>query len=224
MTTSQRFEDRLLEHLRHVVATRPAPPAPAPARRPQRARLGLAAAGVVAASVAVAVIATSGGVTPSAYAVESQPDGAVSVSIRSLDDADGLQRSLRAAGVPAVVDYVPSGSGGCTAPAPAGPAGGPQGGFMTHTETKGAGGGDLPSLSQSGPAPGHDPSRHQSSRTQIRETEDGVTFTIDPGTLASGEKVYITTSTGSTHSVAIAIGTHKPPAACPPAPAGQPAP
>jgi hypothetical protein len=228
MTTSHHFEDRLLEQLQHVVALRPAPAMAGPSRRPRRARLALAGAGVAAASVAIALVATSSDVTSSAYAVQEQPGGAVTVSIHSLKDADGLQRSLRDAGVPAVVDYVSAGSGDCAAggtgvPAAGGASGGFQAeGFATRTHTNGGHGTDaLPSLSQAGPEPGNHagdggPSRRTSSR--VRVTDDGVTFTIDPGTLRAGEKVYITTSTGSVTSVSMAIATQKPVVACPPAP------
>ena len=54
--------------------------------------------------------------TPSAYAVAAAQRRHVSVKIRSLSDAAGLQRSLRAAGVPAVVSYVPATQMGCAPP------------------------------------------------------------------------------------------------------------
>jgi hypothetical protein len=135
MTVSTRFEDRLFEQLRDVVAARSAP---TPRRRARRARLVLAGAGVAAATAVAAVVATGGDVTP-AYAVQPGADGSVTVRIHSLRDAAGLQRELRAAGVPAVVDY-----------APAGCAAGETGGGGT---TRSGGAADSgPSLS--GPAPG----------------------------------------------------------------------
>ena len=117
MTASSRFEDRLLHELREVVAARPAPGVAA-RRRPRRTRLALAGAGVAAATAVVAIVATGSDVTPTAYAVDSRPDGSVTVEIRSLHDAAGLQRSLRAAGVPAVVDYAPAGDDRVRCPAP----------------------------------------------------------------------------------------------------------
>src|SRR4051812_4683219 len=107
--THTTFEDRLLAELRAVVAARPAPappPSPPPARRLPRARLSLAAG---AATVAGVLLATGGGGAAPAYAVEKQPDGSVTVEINSLRDAAGLQEKLRAAGIPAVVDYTPFG-------------------------------------------------------------------------------------------------------------------
>ncbi len=72
------------------------------------ARLAVVGAGaaVVAAGV---VVATGGDDANAAYAVEAQDDGSVTVQIHKLEDADGLEAKLRAAGVPAVVKYLPIG-------------------------------------------------------------------------------------------------------------------
>jgi hypothetical protein len=193
MTASTRFEDRLFEQLRDVVAARPAPRADA--RRPAwRTRLALAGAGVAAATAVAAVVATSGDVAP-AYAVQPAADGSVTVRIHSLRDAAGLQRSLRAAGVPAVVDYAPAGSE-CAAPGPA--AGATSSGRSTDSG---------PSLSGPEPGPG-------ATTSQVRIGSDGVTFTIDPGNLKAGQNVYITTSSGDVTSLAMAIGKRPPAAPC----------
>jgi hypothetical protein len=222
MSTPNRFEDRLLDDLRSVVAARPAPVVPSRGRAP-RPRLVLAGAGVAAVTATVAIVASGGDVTPSAYAVDARPDGAVTVSIRSLRDADGLQRSLRAAGVPAVVDYVAAGdASGCAGPGPGGPPTTVYGeqGLTIHRD---GGGADdaLPAHGSSGtpPAPGApgDGARRHRMTTQVRVTPDGATFTIDPGKLAPGEHVYITTSTGALSAISMAIGTHRP-AACAPQP------
>lgn len=215
MTTAPRFEDRLLVQLRQVVADRPAPAA-ARSRGPQRTRLALAGAGVAAATAAVAVVATSNDANHSAYALKARADGAVTVSIHSLRDANGLERSLRDAGIPAVVDYAPTGSGACAGSgAPAAPPRGAGGesGATFHTGSDGAG----PSLTQHGKAP--DGERRQRATMSFVSTRGGdATFTIDPGTLGPGERVYITTSTGAVTSIAMAIGAHKPAAPCVPAP------
>ena len=47
--------------------------------------------------------------TQAAYAVTKNPDGTVTVEIDSLTDAAGLQAKLQAAGVNAVVEYLPAG-------------------------------------------------------------------------------------------------------------------
>jgi hypothetical protein len=193
--TMNRFEDRLLAQLQDVVAARPAPGVVAP-RRPRRARLALAGAGLATATAVFAIVATSGDVTPSAYAVEPRGDGSVSVEISSLRDAAGLQRALRAAGVPAVVDY----GAGCTTP-------GDAAGASTTTRRDDAGGKGLDS---SGPAPGPG-----ATTGSVRISDDGVAFEIDPGTLKPGEQVFITTSTGEMSSVAMAIGKDKPALPCP---------
>jgi hypothetical protein len=108
--TPTTFEDRLLVELRAIVAARPAPEAirSQPARRVPRARLTVAAA-AVAATVAGVLVAAGGNGTAPAYAVEKQADGNVTVEIRSLRDAAGLEQKLRAAGIAAVVDYTPVG-------------------------------------------------------------------------------------------------------------------
>jgi hypothetical protein len=106
-----RFEERLLGELRRVVAERPAPAAPvaAPRRRPvPRPRVALVGAGLVAAAATAVVISGGDPATP-AYAVQPHADGTVTVQINSLRDADGLERKLRAAGVPADVTYLPTG-------------------------------------------------------------------------------------------------------------------
>ena len=117
MTTPERFEDRLLRELRRVVEERPAPAATAePRARRTRLAWGGVGVGVATATVVVAIVASSGDVTPSAYAVQPQADGEVTVSIHSLSDAAGLQSELRAAGIPAVVSYTTARGAGCLAP------------------------------------------------------------------------------------------------------------
>jgi hypothetical protein len=218
MTTTTHFEDRLLEQLRRYVAEQPAPAATAAAQRaPRRTRLALAGVGVAAAT-AVAIVATSSDVTPSAYAVQPRKDGSVSVKIRSLSDADGLQRSLRAAGVPAVVSYAPATEMGCAGP---GPGAGestsraPEPGVTSSGEATDVHRGGRASGGAGATTRGSDPSVVTSEWTT---GSDGATFTIDPGNLKPGENVYITTSTGAISSIAMAIGQHAPSADCPPAP------
>jgi hypothetical protein len=133
-TVSQHgFEQRLLRELRRVVdAQRLSVPAASSASTPAAARfhrgrrwtigLGLAAGLGAAAVIAVPVLSGDGGGTP-AYAVTARDDGTVMVEINSLKDAAGLERKLRDAGVPAVVQYIPPGKA-CKhptfTPAPAG--------------------------------------------------------------------------------------------------------
>jgi hypothetical protein len=203
MTASPRFEDRLFEQLREVVAARPEP-AVLRSRRPRRTRLSVAAAGVAAATVAIVLVATGSDVTPGAYAVEPRPDGAVSVSIHSLRDAAGLQRSLRAAGLPAFVDYA---APGCAPPA---------GGGSLHQETRGKGE-TGPTLSRAGtpPAGGAKEVRRTKTVSSVRVDGSGAaTFSLDPGTLKPGEHIYITTSSGSVSTIGIAIGKAKPAVGC----------
>jgi len=117
------FEERLLVELRGRVADLPADRG---RRRPlwRRPRLavagGLAVAAVAAATVGVVFLSTG---TQAAYAVTKNADGTVTVEIDSLTDAAGLQANLQAAGVNAVVEYLPTGKM-CREPwfTPAGPA------------------------------------------------------------------------------------------------------
>jgi hypothetical protein len=108
--TQSTFEDQLLDELRAVVAARPAPELVAPPRA-RRAPVGrLALAGTALAATAAGVFVAAGGdpATP-AYAVDRRSDGSVTVEIKSLRDAAGLQEKLRAAGINAVVEYTPFG-------------------------------------------------------------------------------------------------------------------
>jgi hypothetical protein len=211
MTTSHRFEDRLLEQLLRVVAERPEPAAVLH-RRPRRTRLPLAGAGVAAATVAIVFVATSSDVTPGAYAVDSRPDGAVSVSISSLRDADGLQRSLRAAGIPAFVDYAVADERGCATraePRLEGPPGDSAQKTATRKEVGGKGETGATSSSDGGAI-----RRAKGLSTVGVDSSGAATFSIDPGALKPGENVYITTSTGAVSSIGMAIGKHKPSAGC----------
>lgn len=115
--TQHRFEERLLAELRSSIV---AHPSSSPVRRHRRRLPGvttwwrrrLALAGGTAALLAVAAAAgvpfLTDGSTP-AYAVSTNNDGTVTVEINSLSDAAGLERKLREAGVPAVVQYLPAG-------------------------------------------------------------------------------------------------------------------
>jgi hypothetical protein len=103
------FEERLLQELRSLVV---APPVDGGQRRAfwRGRRLvfagGLAAVLAASASAGVFVLSAS---TQAAYAVTKNADGTVTVEIDSLTDAAGLQAKLRAAGVNAVVEYLPAG-------------------------------------------------------------------------------------------------------------------
>lgn len=214
MTTSNRFEDKLLVELRQVVAERPAPAAIRSAT-PRRTRFAMAGAGVAAATAAVAIVATSSDVTPAAYAVEPHSDGSITVEIHSLKDAAGLQSKLRAAGLPAVVDYDPSGAAGCAGPGPrsvraGGGEAGTGDGPTFSTGGKGEAGGG-PTLTQHGAPPaGGDPAARDKVTSSVSFGADGATFTIDPGEIKPGQKMFITTSTGAINAMSVGIGTTDP--------------
>ena len=91
-TTPERFEDRLLRELRHVVHERPAP-AGVPRRGRTRLAWGGVGVGVATATAVVAIVASSGDVTPSAYAVQPLANGEVTVSIHSRATLRGCRAS-----------------------------------------------------------------------------------------------------------------------------------
>jgi hypothetical protein len=222
MSVNNRFEDRLLEQLRSVVAERPSPaPAPARPRRARgRARLALAGAGLAAAVAAIAVAAGGGGVASPAYAVQSAPNGSVTVHISSLSDAAGLQGKLRAAGVPAVVSYSAKPPENCVQPKGADvlrTRRAPERSF--HEAGRSERGPVVAGQSGNGLPPLGDPppdARHK-LLAGVRITPDGATFTVDPGHIASGEHLYITTTDGTFKSIAMGIG-RTPTLMCPPPP------
>ena len=221
MTTPERFEDRLLRELRRVLEERPAA-AGSPEPRARRTRLawGGVGVGVATATAVVAIVASSGDVTPSAYAVQPQANGEVTVSIHSLSDAAGLQSKLRAAGVPAVVSYTTAGTMGCLAPG-ADPKSGvaiPFPGGATGSATGTAERGATPPTTTTGSGPETDStpgspgagSATTAVASGVRVGDDGVTFTISPGAIKPGDKVFITTSTGAVSSIGMAIATTAP--------------
>lgn len=125
-----KFEERLLSELRRVVAQRPAPQLTIAPTRTRFTPPRLAAAGGVAGALglALAVALPSGGGSPDqAWAVSPNPDGTATVTIETLKDADGLERELIAAGVPANVQYLPAGTK-CAGEDVEGPPPGPAGG------------------------------------------------------------------------------------------------
>lgn len=108
MTDRNKFEERLLTELRQVAAERPEPAVERTRWKPATFALGGGTLAVAVAAVAVVIIAGSGGTTTSAYAVERETDGSVTVEISSLEDADGLEAELNDVGIPAEVDYRPA--------------------------------------------------------------------------------------------------------------------
>lgn len=99
------FESALLSELREVVAERSADP---PRRRRKPLLVAAAAAATVAASVGAVVFGFgTGGPAPAsaAYSVSAENDGDIVVTIRRLDDAEGLEQALAEHGITAQVSY-----------------------------------------------------------------------------------------------------------------------
>ena len=197
MNAPQRFEDRLLAQLRCVVAEREDSREPTHNRTGRR-RLVLSAAGaaLVIAIVAIAAVAIgTGNRTTGAYAIQVRPDGKVAVSIYRLADAKALQRSLRAAGVPAVVDFEATKAGPCVVAA----------GMNTYPEKAGAGdeANETRHLVQSesrvprGTAPGAGEAGENAAIQVHTFTAKGATnatvsqFVVDPSRIGPHEKLYI---------------------------------
>ena len=101
------FEERLLHELRAMVESEP-DRAPSRTRRGRRLVLGAGVAALLAASAGAGVLLLTGG-AQAAYAVTRNADGSVTVEIDSLQDAAGLEAKLKAAGLNAVVQYLPAG-------------------------------------------------------------------------------------------------------------------
>ena len=75
MTDKQNFESRLLSELRQVTAENPAPaPRAAPVRIRRYGRFAAVGTGLAAVVAGIAIYTSTGDNTPSAYAVEKQPD------------------------------------------------------------------------------------------------------------------------------------------------------
>jgi hypothetical protein len=104
--TAPGFRDRLLAELTELI---PAEPQPSnlssiirtPRRRPML--IGLSAAAALATAMVIAPIDRGPSSAPAAWAVEPTANGNVTITVRRIWDLDGLERQLRANGIPAVV-------------------------------------------------------------------------------------------------------------------------
>lgn len=118
---SVNFEERLLRELRGLVTGQRDQAAERGGRlvraRSRRRLLPVAGAAAVLAVAAAAGVPLLSGGAEAAYAVTRNGDGTVTVEIASLRDAAGLERKLREAAVPAVVQYLPPGKA-CRPPWP----------------------------------------------------------------------------------------------------------
>jgi hypothetical protein len=108
------FARRLRAELTTIVADRAAAQTTTSATtrsvwRRRDPRLAFAGAAVTVLAAVALIVSASGNDTPAAFAVEAQPEGEVSVEIRSLEDAKGLEEALDEAGVPASVNYLVTG-------------------------------------------------------------------------------------------------------------------
>jgi hypothetical protein len=111
------FEGRLLAQLKARVAERgdaaarsegTAPTAP-PAWRRRGPRLALVAALALAVVVVALIVRAGGDGGSTAFAVEPQPGGGVTIKIYSLEDASGLEAALAEAGIRSQINWLPTG-------------------------------------------------------------------------------------------------------------------
>jgi hypothetical protein len=106
MTQLGQFEQNLLTELREVVAERNTVPQP---RSRKRLVLAAAGGGLLAAGLVFGLPALNGDQTPSAYAVATNDDGTVTITVNRLEDPEGLERELAAHGITADVTFTPPG-------------------------------------------------------------------------------------------------------------------
>ncbi|HET7416818.1 MAG TPA: hypothetical protein VFJ61_04220 [Solirubrobacterales bacterium] len=110
-----RFEERLLDELKNVVAQRaeereqPLEAATHSTVRRQAPRLALGAVAVCAAAAAMLVFNSGGDNAPKAFAVEPQDGGGVAISVYSAEDSKGLEGALADAGIRSQVTWLPAG-------------------------------------------------------------------------------------------------------------------
>jgi hypothetical protein len=216
MNAPQRFEDQLLVQLRRIVAERDDPREPTHSRTGRR-RLVLSSAGAALVIAIVAIAAVAIGTvnrTTDAYAIQVRPGGKVAVSIRRLGDAKALQRSLRAAGVPAIVDFEATKASPCVVAA----------GMNSSPEKPGAGdeANETRHLVQSasrtprGTAPGAGEAGENAAIQVHTLKTNGATnvtvsqFVVDPSRFGPHEKLYIVHSGTSILVSVSAVSCPKP--------------
>jgi hypothetical protein len=111
------FEGRLLAELKARVAERgdaaarseTAAATPMPAWRRRVPRLALVGALALAGVVVALIVSAGGGDGSTAFAVEPQPGGGVTIKIFSLEDASGLEAALEEAGIRSQINWLPAG-------------------------------------------------------------------------------------------------------------------
>ena len=191
-------------------------------RRSRRLRLTAAVATSAAALGTVAIVAGSGDVTSSAFAVQSRPDGTVTVAIHQLHDAAGLRGSLQDAGIPAVVDYSPAHKPACA--------------FVSNAmeQLRGKRRGELgagiagaaqvlrPQRHSAAPAGKQGAARRRALKGTAHElvlllqasqrNANTTAYSVDPDQIKKGESLYIATAAGTVDSVGMAISQRGDPA------------
>jgi hypothetical protein len=184
------FEAALLTELRQYVSTRDVSTRASGAAEPSTWRRRVTTLGAAAAAAVAITIGAIALRPEAAYAVDVEADGDVVVTIRSLEDADGLEEALADEGVEAVVEY------------DADPAEPPTGGGI-GTERD-----DSPRLDEkTEPGDASAPLDGAACRSSIGTsiTEDGVRFRLSASAVESDGVLHITTSGSVDEWSAIAV-------------------
>jgi hypothetical protein len=205
------FEERLLGELKSVVARRsaegesPAGAAPRSALRRRAPRLALGAGAVVIAAVAVLAFSSGDNSTSTAFAVEPQSSGGVTIRVYSAEDASGLEAVLAEAGIRSQVTWLPAGMA-CREPR------------FTPSSAKTALGGTVGGMAMAGPGPAmtigvmsHDQYRdlqREYSRGKISaDTFHAWTgnITLDPTQLRPDQSVVISGAPGPSPGLSVIV-------------------
>ncbi len=210
------FEEKLLGELKGVVAQRAAEedsaasPAPSPRRR-RAPRLALGGAAVVLAAGAVLIFNSGSDDTASAFAVEPQEGGGVTIKVYSPEDAAGLEAALEEAGVASQVTWLPAGQA-CREP------------HYAPSEAKTALGGKIGGMNVAGPGPAmtigvmtHDQyvalerEYHAGDLSEDEFTEATGNITVDPTQMRPDQSVVISGAPGPSPELSVIVNGAKGP-------------
>ena len=170
-------------------------------RRRARAAAAIAGAAALAGVVAVATVGagatrpTIGKTALDAWTVSRGPGNTVTVTIRQLDDAAGLQRTLRADGIPARVEFLP-------VPRPTGPTNPPGSASMPLVEPTIPAGCTQPAMSLKKNLEIQDQIFGQGMTDQLSD----VALVIHVGAIPPGIGIFLATETGESNGFGLGQG------------------
>lgn len=193
------YESALLTELRSHVTGRTAT-----TRKPkQRRRAAIAAIAASVAAVATTITAVASW-PQAAYAVDTEADGDIAVTMRSLEDTRGLEEALADAGVDASVTYAPG--------TPQPPADSPGAGLNISgdgTDGRPRSGPETDEVLEPDDRPDGDGCR---TAVSLRQDNGQVEFTISANAAESDATLHITASGGTDdHWTSMAVRWSEPP-------------